>query len=112
MKCRRLHFLHAADGPEGPATRIGCYRVHYAGGQQDEIPIIYGKDVLAWVLESRAESSGVVVAWRKDHPNGVTQQLYQSTWQNPRPATEIESLDLVSSLARSAPFVLAITAEP
>ena len=88
LKCRRLHFLHAADGPEGPATRIGCYRVHYAGGQQDEIPIIYGKDVLAWVLESRAESSGVVVAWRKDHPNGVTQQLYQSTWENPRPTTE------------------------
>ena len=52
LKCRKLHFLHASDVPETPGTRIGFYRVQYADGQDLEVPIIYGKHLLAWILES------------------------------------------------------------
>jgi hypothetical protein len=37
---------------------------------------------------------------------------YKTTWMNPLPDTEIVSLDYVSAMAPSAPFLLAVTAEP
>jgi hypothetical protein len=52
------------------------------------------------------------VAWRKEHTNGLIQQLYKSTWENPQPEVVIESFGFVSDMTRSGPFLLAVTAEP
>ena len=53
-RCQRLHFLHAssiAGGKNG--TRIGQYVIHYADGQQREIPIIYGRDMISRIITMR-----------------------------------------------------------
>jgi hypothetical protein len=48
--------------------------------------------------------------WKQSWPDwGV--RLYKLTWKNPRPEVEIKSIDLVSTMTKSAPFVIAITEE-
>ncbi len=38
-------------------------------------------------------------------------RLFQTTWENPRPYEEVESVDYVSKITNSAPFLIAITVE-
>jgi len=42
---------------------------------------------------------------------GRSLRLYHTTRANPRPDAAITSLDVVSTLSRSAPFFMAITVE-
>jgi len=42
---------------------------------------------------------------------GTTIQLFKTTWHNPRPATEITSVDFISEMKNGAPFLIAITAD-
>jgi hypothetical protein len=57
-----------------------------------------------------------VVAWRGENTatrrRGFSLQLYRTTWENPVPGAEIASLDFISRLSSSAPFLVAITADP
>src|SRR6202043_2260680 len=48
IKCRQLPFLQASgrQSPDGP--RVGSYIVHYAGEEEQAIPIVYGVDVRDW----------------------------------------------------------------
>ncbi|MHC1763227.1 MAG: protein kinase [Verrucomicrobiia bacterium] len=112
QRCRRLHFLHAADVATADGTRLGGYIIHYADGGQQEIPIVYGQDLVAWDLDPPRTNSPPVVAWAGRNRVSVCVQLFKTTWDNPRPDDEITSLDLVSAMAPAAPFVVAITAEP
>ena len=41
----------------------------------------------------------------------TTLRLYQRTWDNPLPEAEVTRLDFVSKMAKSAPFLIAITLE-
>ena len=109
---RRLHFLHAAVMPEADGTQIGSYVVHYADGQQQEILIVYGQDVVAWDLDPPRTNSPPVVAWKGRNRVCVCVQLFKTTWDNPQPDVEIETLDFTSKMAQAAPFLVAITAEP
>jgi hypothetical protein len=52
------------------------------------------------------------VAWSGFNSARVVVRLYKTTWVNPLPETEIVSLDYVSAMTPSAPFLLAVTAEP
>jgi len=111
-KCRKLHFLHAADMPDAPGVEIGSYVVRYAGGERETIPIIYGKQVSSWVLDS-PEAEAPVPVWQSTWRPGITLQLYHSVWTNPQPARMIESLNFTASpAAKAAPFLVALTAEP
>jgi hypothetical protein len=42
---------------------------------------------------------------------GFTIRFFKYTWENPLPAVAITSLDFVSTIADSAPLLLAITLE-
>ena len=42
----------------------------------------------------------------------VRVRLFKHTWMNPLPDTEIVSIDYESTMADSAPFLIALTAEP
>jgi hypothetical protein len=53
-KCRSLHFLHAAKSQTKDGSPVGSYLVHYANHEVRTLPIIYGKDVRAWVTEPDA----------------------------------------------------------
>ena len=112
--CRQLHFLQAAGWRSTDGTTIGTYRLHYADGQVQDIPIVYGADVRDWNMDS--DPSGKLtrstVAWSGFNSARVVVRLYKTTWVNPLPETEIVSLDYVSAMSPSAPFLLAVTAEP
>jgi hypothetical protein len=116
-----LHFLEGAvqgepfgkkRAPDAPGAEIGHYEVRYVDGPPLQIPIRYGSDVLVW---DDAGSNGIAheakVAWQGT--NGTNRiRLYHQRWQNPRPDTEIASLDFISNMGRAAPFLIAVTLEP
>jgi len=109
--CLRLHFLHAADQETADGTRIASYVVHYQDGAAAEIPIIYGKDVLAWNHDDDRPGGGPRVAWSGRNASSLSIRLFLTTWQNPRPEARVETIDLVSAMSPAAPFIVAITAE-
>ncbi len=117
QKCRRLHFLHGTQWRVGEGTRIGSYVVHYAGGAQAALPIIYGQQVRDWWSSGGEvyEAKAARVAWKG--ANEATQRrnaslrIFASPTDNPYPDQTIESVDFVSAMTDSAPFLIAITLE-
>jgi hypothetical protein len=109
----RLHFLHACGWPSAPGTVIGHYVVHYADGEQRQIPIRYGQDVCDWWTPASGTGEATV-AWSGPNlanPNGPPKSIYLTTWDNPSPDVEITSLDYRSTSNDSAPFLIALTVE-
>jgi hypothetical protein len=119
LKCRRLHFLHAAGWgkPKDDGKQIGSYIAHFATYQiRLEIPIYYGRSVRDWHIQAgeTAADKELKVAWTGS--NELTRgrdslRLFLTTWENLVPDIEIETLDYVSAMADPAPFLVAITAE-
>jgi hypothetical protein len=116
QKCAKIHFLHGAmyGAPEG--VTVAIYVVHQGSGHT-EIPIVYGKDVKTRWFDSRQKSEldSPKVAWTSP-PNSVgtagkSLRLYRTTWSNPNPDLEVNSISFVSYLTESAPFLVAITLE-
>jgi len=117
-------LLQSADSFADSArekVQIGSYRVHYANGQQSEIPIVYGEDVRDWHQSARddsLEASLAVIAWTgwnprvwEDSATGTSLRLFKSTWQNPMPDVEITQIDFVSAMKSAAPFLVAISTD-
>jgi tetratricopeptide (TPR) repeat protein len=111
--CRRLRFLHATGWIEQDGTAVGTYRIHYTDGHQEQWPIVYGTNLQDWWVTSDAvgKASHATVAWQGKTPGGQEVRLYADHWENPRPETQVKSIDFVSTMSRSAPFLIAITAE-
>jgi hypothetical protein len=59
--------------------------------------------------------TGIILAWAGSNEaiksQGEKVRVFKSTWLNPLPESEIQSIDYVSSMDNPAPFVIAITAE-
>jgi hypothetical protein len=104
-KCHQIHFLHATTWTAAESTQVGSYRVHYATGQQREIPIVYGKDVRDVQADQDKPVERAIVAWKK------TRRLLKSTWVNPEPDAAITTIDYISKMTDSAPFLVAITVD-
>ena len=117
----RLHallgtYLNAREG-----ERIASLILHYADGTRHECPILYGHHVRNWwtVHDQRPVSDSTRVAWEGDDPwpelhlhLGATRlRLYQTCWTNPRPEVEVRTVDFVSAMTGSAPFLIALTVE-
>jgi hypothetical protein len=91
---------------------------HYESGQEAS-PILYGQDVRDWwwrpesPVESTSDRSRV--AWTGSNPiaqeKGYKLRLYLTTIENPRPEEMVRSLDYVSAMKASAPFLIALTVE-
>lgn len=120
QKCRHLYFLHAAGvgHPADEGKQLGAYVVHYGTQQMRvDIPIVYGKAMRDWHTSSNEGSLGedLKVVWTGQNAvssrAGQSIRLFMTVWTNPVPDFEIESLDLVSSMASAAPFLIAITAD-
>lgn len=123
----KLHILHGTEFGAfgGPAHRfhvddgvsLGYYRVRFADGTEQTIPIVYGLDVrdaFSWdrmrpVMRGRVVWTGQSPATLKE---GVSLRLYLTTWTNPRPDVEVESIDYVSmGNTAASPFCMALTVE-
>jgi hypothetical protein len=114
---RAIHFLQACAFSSPPGTQVGEYRIHYANGALHCAPIIYSQNVMDW-WENPAQGKVTAAQEAWFGANAATREigrrtrLIMYTWANPLPEVEITAIDFVSSLANSAPFVVAITIEP
>jgi hypothetical protein len=123
LKTARLQFLHSAGFVETDGVVIGQYVMHYADGQTETYPIVYGQSVRDWWYypdtPREAEESHIVwtgnnqaaKSWNPPGTPPVTLRLYKTTWQNPRPDSEITAIDFVSAEKNSSPFLISVTAE-
>lgn len=115
--CRRIHFLQAASAgsyaPEG--TRLATYYAHHADHSSTPIPISNGTEVADWWSNPLPAGSPLRVVWTGTNPasrrSNTEVRLFKMTWENPKPAVAIETLDLVSDMAAAGVFVVAITVE-
>ena len=112
-----LHCLHGTVWLVPPGTRVASYVLHFADGQERVFPILYGVEVRDWTHLSPEDGQveRAVVAWTGTNQlntwNRGFQQLFRLSLQNPRPEVEVESLDFVSAMTDSAPFLIALTVE-
>jgi hypothetical protein len=114
LKCRRLHFLHAASGPDAEDTAIGFYRLTYVDGRTEDVPIVFGKQVREWIGPEAAPTLAPdsVVAWAAPAPDApLKRRLFHTTWEPAQPPVEIKTIDFASNLAAAAPFLVAVTVE-
>ena len=118
QKCHHLHFLHAARNWARDGTEAGKYVVHFAGGQEKEIPVLYGRDVRAWRMgagtaETFASQPGAVIAWMGLSPaaraNVEVLRIFKSTWENPFENQVITSIDFTDGSTDAEPFLLGLT---
>ena len=112
--CRQLHFLQATGWHSPDGARIGTYIIHYAGEQEQVIPIVYGEDVRDWngSNDSSTELARAMVVWSAINNAGLHVRLFKTTWVNPMPEKEITSMDYISTMSNAAPFLVAVTSQP
>jgi WD40 repeat protein/serine/threonine protein kinase len=108
-KCTLLHFLQGSNGSR--MEFYAEYLVHFKNGQKWNIPVL-GEDVIEYSLQdadpNRAKRSTIV--W-KGTEQGTHVRLYQTTWQNPLPDLEVESIDFTSAMSWNSAFLVALTVE-
>lgn len=117
QSCRRIHFLHSAIGADNAPHRtwIGSYTVHYANGEQREIPLTVGVELGDWWEQPKTDENKLSVAWigdnAKSRPKGKTIRLFKFTWHNPLPSVPVTTLDFRAIVAGPSPFLVAMTTE-
>jgi hypothetical protein len=108
----RFHFMQSAYFTAPTGEKIGTVILHYVDGTQAEIPICAGVDVVDWWNAGR-KLRRAEVAWcgKNDQTDNIC--FYMRTWQNPRPAVAVRSLDLLPGKSvvdpRAAPMLAAVT---
>lgn len=116
-KGRKLHFLHGASWSAEEDAKIGEYVLHYADDRTKSIPIVYQRQVRDWwVQKGDPIPTDADIAWTGEneasHKLGYRVQLYKYTVNNPLLDVEIKTIDFVSEMTGSAPFLIAMTIEP
>src|SRR5262249_7299985 len=113
QKFRVLHFLQGASFRSPDGTETGRYIVHYADGRKVKVPLVYAQTTLDFNAASDPrELSRTPLVWSGRKVKGVLPRLFKLSWENPFPDVEVASLDFETTMAESAPWVIAITAEP
>jgi len=120
--CRRLHLLHSAGGvydPEG--VTIAKIVVHYVDKSQQELNIITGVHVRDWWGDPKQAITGKnsVLTWtgtnpalaKYSGPKPRALRIYKTTFENPQPEVVIATIDYVSTMQNSSPFLIGLTIE-
>lgn len=117
QKSSAIHFLHSCHyGDEEAGAEVARYVIHFEDGSQELVPVIMGQDMVDnWLHVCRPEKlEGVKnLVWQKKFSldDGIgTLGLTQQTWNNQKHAEKIIThIDFVSTGARAAPYLLAVT---
>jgi RNA polymerase sigma factor (sigma-70 family) len=118
---RRIHLLHANSAfADVPGTTVASLVVHYANSEQAQFDLRQGIELLDWwgwpaAPIKKPTGADTVVAWTGDNPaarqQGARIRLFDTVWENPSPEKQIDTIDYVSAMARSAPFIVGLTVE-
>ena len=121
-RCQQLHLLHGAGGvfdPEG--VTIAKLVLHYADKSMREIDIKTGVHVRDWWGDPKQKLTGKnsVLTWTGtnpalnqyggEHPGSL--RIYMTTFENPQPGTKIATIDYVSTMRNSSPFLIGLSIE-
>jgi hypothetical protein len=118
QKFQTLYVYHAAFFASPANTPVCDVVFHYADGLTATNQVLYGADVLDWNVKRSRNAKGPTgarskVGWQggtftpgKNEPLRFT----VTAIDNPQPATEVATIDLVSCKSDSAPCILAMTA--
>jgi hypothetical protein len=116
--CRQLHLLHGTVQGLGDQQAVGSLVLHYADGTTGKLDIVYGQHVYDWWFKGSSDlllASGTKVAWIGQNPeaakDGYRIRVFKSSFNNPKPDVRIKTIDYVSALTPSGPFLLALTVE-
>jgi hypothetical protein len=116
-KSARIRILYGTMGEAPPGSNVATYIFHTENGTSHSVPILYGKDVKTRWFEADdpAEATEPKPAWvsppNRIGPSGKSLRLYVKTWDNPQPDVKVQSIDFISEMTTSAPFIVAITTE-
>jgi beta-lactamase regulating signal transducer with metallopeptidase domain/peroxiredoxin len=118
QKFDELHLLHVArNGSDPDGTPIAVIRLNYADGTNHDFPIRYGIEVRSWEwtpLEGPEKLSdpGTKVIWRGNamqQTPGASARVFKTTLRNPYSDEVVQTIDLISSRARSSYCLFAAT---
>ena len=116
--CHRLHLLHGTVQSADDQTVVASLVLHYGDGSTGKCDIIYGQQVYDWWFEGDSNpplAGNTTIAWVGKNPTatrlGYRIRVFNTSFINPKPDVRIETIDFVSALTRSAPFMLALTEE-
>jgi len=112
---RALLFLHTCGWETPRGTPVARYCIHFGDGTDQNVDILYGRDILAFdsksfiyeKLDRQAARLSIIGRTRL----GRAVRFHALRWENPRPTVRIESVDLASLGTIAAPMVLAMTTE-
>jgi len=120
-KFKRASWLQGTVYAAKAGETAGWLLWHYSDGGTERVPIEYARDTARfWTYANRVEGGAGFVqpVWRflessEDVMVERWLRLYRQDWVNPRPDSEVKSLDFVSNReCRAAPFLIALNLIP
>jgi len=116
--CHQLHILHGTVRGVDNQTVVGSLVLHYTDGTVGKLNIVYGQQVYDWWFRGADDLSlagNSKIAWMGDNPEATREKyrirVFKTSFANPKPDVRIDTVDFVSALTPSAPFLLALTVE-
>ena len=89
-----------------------CRAVRYADGKQEYVPVRWRVGVGPWVSDAATALPAAAVGWSGPLSDDEQAAVYSMQWNDPRPDSAIDCIDIVSSPDGpkwGAPAVFAIT---
>jgi hypothetical protein len=122
-KCQTLSILHGATGiqVETFGSPVASLVLHYSDGSRRQLQIMSGSHVLNCIAQpmppnlAKLDAKTTELAWLGDNKylnaldNGKFLHLYRTTFENPLPKVQVESIDYVSAMGNPAPFMVGLT---
>lgn len=107
-KVQNIFFFHTlVYAAKGKKDQVLTYRIHYIDGESVDVPIRNGMEIGDWFIPVVPPEMKKQIAWQNNNQSG----FFVWKWENPRPDTEIRSLDIISAVTPAVPIVLGITVE-
>jgi hypothetical protein len=122
---KKLHLLQGAFNIVAPDAHLTFAKLilHYADGAQEELALTGGTQALRCVDASIPEELGLLdpsrteLGWigvspylKKKNP-GALLHLYRATLDNPKPDSEVKTIDYLSTMVNPGPFMAGLTIE-
>jgi len=112
----KLVLLHATGFTEKDGTPLANLVLHYAGGKEQSLRMIYGVHVRNWYEDRYEKKKSLLdpnstVVWNGDDDSerNTPVRLHRTIFANPLPNIPLESVDVVSLFSHSPPIIFALT---